>query len=97
MTKDCPSLRAGIDSINNRVSLLHVMNNEGDFKNKVIQNLPGNERFFFSFSPVIGQKMFVLLQDLIAPVKAGETEFNVLIKALRYFCSPEKNVFSNRF
>lgn len=41
--------------------------------------------------------MFVLLQDLIAPVKAGETEFNVLIKALRYFCSPEKNVFSNRF
>lgn len=49
------------------------------------------------FVSVIGQKMFVLLQDLMAPVKAGETELNVLIKALTYFYSPEKTVFSNRF
>lgn len=55
------------------------------------------ERAGLGFSSVIGQKMFVLLRDLAAPVKAGETEFNVLIKALRYFYSPEKNVFSNRF
>lgn len=41
--------------------------------------------------------MFALLRDLMAPVKAGETEFNVLIKVLRYFYSPEKTVFSNRF
>lgn len=72
-----------------------MMNNEGNFKNKVIQNNSGKELGFFS--PVIGQKMFVLLRDLMAPVKAGETEFNVLIKALRYFYAPEKNVFSNRF
>lgn len=39
--------------------------------------------------------MFVLLQDLIALVRAGETGFNVLIKALRCFYSPEekKKVF----
>lgn len=34
--------------------------------------------------------MFVLLQGLIAPVKAGETGFNVLIKASRCFYSPEE-------
>lgn len=38
--------------------------------------------------------MFVLLQDLVAPVRADETEFNVLIKASRYFYSPEKNFIS---
>lgn len=40
------------------------------------------------FPPLIGPKMFVLLQDLVASVGTDETEFNVLIKASRYFYSP---------
>lgn len=53
-------LRAGNCSINNKVSLLDMTNNEGNFKNKVIQILSGKELGLFFF-PVIGQKMFVLL------------------------------------
>lgn len=37
------SLRAGNCSINNKVSLLDMTNNEGNFKNKVIQTLLGKE------------------------------------------------------
>lgn len=46
---------------------------------------------------MVRPKIFALLKDLVAPVKPGEAGLGVLLKALRDFYSPKKNVLAKRY
>lgn len=49
------------------------------------------------FLSVAGSKTFTLLKDLVAPKKPGEACFEKLMKALRDFYAPKRNVLSKRY
>lgn len=49
------------------------------------------------FLSVVGAKTFSLLTDLVAPKKPSETPLKDILKALRDFYVPKKNVLSERY
>lgn len=49
------------------------------------------------FLAVMGPKTFTLLKDLLAPKKPGEATLEELMKALRDFYAPKRNVLNERY
>ena len=49
------------------------------------------------FLSVVGAKTFSLLRDLLAPKKPSEASYDDIVKALREFHVPKKNVLSERY